>query len=69
VRYNSQNTKIMHIYSELMKKCGRSDEAIIYLNKVSGMDPSNMQIKSMLERTEQNIETNVDDSIQNFHVI
>ncbi len=69
MRYNSQNTKIMHIYSELMKKCGRSDEAIIYLNKVSGMDPSNMQIKSMLERTEQNIETNVDDSIQNFHVI
>ena len=69
MRYNSQNTKIMHIYSELMKKCGRSDEAIIYLNKVSGMDPSNMQIKSMLERTEQNIETNVDDPIQNFHVI
>jgi len=59
----------MHIYSELMKKCGRSDEAIIYLNKVSGMDPSNMQIKSMLERTEQNIETNIDDSIQNSHVI
>ncbi len=52
-----------------MKKCGRSDEAIIYLNKVSGMDPSNMQIKSMLERTEQNIETNIDDSIQNSHVI
>ena len=26
----------MHIYSELMKKCGRSDEAIIYMNKVSG---------------------------------
>lgn len=69
VRYNSQNTKIMHIYSELMKKCGRSDEAIIYMNKVSGMDPSNLQIKSMLERTEQNIESNVDDTIQNFHVI
>lgn len=69
VKYNSQNTKIMHIYSELMKKCGRSDEAIIYMNKVSGMDPSNLQIKSMLERTEQNIEANVDETIQNFHVI
>lgn len=69
VRYNSQNTKIMHIYSELMKKCGRSDEAIIYMNKVSGMDPSNLQIKSMLERTEQSIEANVDETIQNFHVI
>jgi len=69
VRYNSQNSKIMHIYSELMKKCGRSDEAIIYMNKVSGMDPSNLPIKSILERTEQNIENNVDDSLQNFHVI
>lgn len=32
------------------------------------MDPSNAQIKSVLERTEQNIESNVDESIQNFHV-
>lgn len=68
VRYNSQNTKIMHIYSELMKKCGRSDEAVIYMNKASGMDPTNIQIKSVLERTEQNIETNVDESISSFHV-
>jgi len=32
------------------------------------MDPTNIQIKSVLERTEQNIETNVDESISNFHV-
>ena len=33
------------------------------------MDPSNMQIKTMLERTEQNIESSQDETIQNFHVI
>ena len=34
------------------------------------MDPSNLQIKSMLERTEQSIEQSQDESIQNnFHVI
>ena len=33
------------------------------------MDPTNLQMKSMLERTEQNIEANADDSVQNFHVI
>ena len=32
------------------------------------MDPTNIQIKSVLERTEQNIETNVDESISSFHV-
>jgi hypothetical protein len=32
------------------------------------MDPTNIQIKSVLERTEQNIETNEDESISNFHV-
>lgn len=68
VRYNSQNTKIMHIYSELMKKCGRSDEAVIYMNKASGMDPNNIQIKSVLERTEQNIESNVDESMPTLHL-
>lgn len=33
------------------------------------MDPTNAQIKSMLEKTEQNIETSQDETIQNFHVI
>ncbi len=33
------------------------------------MDPSNMQIKSMLERTELEIDSNQDETIQNFHVI
>ncbi len=37
--------------------------------KISRMDPANTQIKSMLERTEQNIESNQDESMQNFHVI
>jgi hypothetical protein len=31
------------------------------------MDPTNIQIKSVLERTEQNIETNIDETIPNFH--
>ncbi len=35
---------------------------------IKRMDPTNIQIKSVLERTEQNIETNTDESIQNFHV-
>jgi hypothetical protein len=33
------------------------------------MDPSNIQIKSMLERTEQNIESSQDETIQSFNVI
>lgn len=33
------------------------------------MDPNNAQIKSMLEKTEQSIETTQDETIQNFHVI
>ena len=69
IRHNSCNPRLMHIYSELMKKCGKSDEAVLYMNKASGMDPSNMQIKTMLERTEQNIESSQDESMQNFHVI
>lgn len=36
IRHNSSNPRLMHIYSELMKKCGKSDEAIIYMNKASG---------------------------------
>ncbi len=36
IRHNPSNPRLMHIYSELMKKCGRSDEAIIYMNKAAG---------------------------------
>lgn len=72
-----------------MKKCGRSDEAVFYMNKASGfdfnfkfyisnniitlisrynrMDPNNAQIKSMLEKTEQSIETTQDETIQHFN--
>ncbi|RNA21357.1 anaphase-promoting complex subunit 7-like [Brachionus plicatilis] len=67
IRHNPSNPRLMHIYSELMKKCGKSDEAIIYMNKASGMDTANLQMKSMIERAEQNIETSLDESIQNFH--
>jgi hypothetical protein len=33
------------------------------------MDPSNIQIKSMLERTENNIESSQDETIQSFNAI
>lgn len=33
------------------------------------MEPNNANIKGMLERTELNIETSQDETIQNFHVI
>lgn len=33
------------------------------------MDTNNLQMKSMIERAEQNIETSLDESIQNFHAI
>jgi hypothetical protein len=33
------------------------------------MDPLNNQIKSLLEKTEENIEASQDETIQNFHVI
>jgi tetratricopeptide (TPR) repeat protein len=68
IRHNSSNARLMHIYSELMKKCGKSDEAVIYMNKASGMDPSNITIKQMLERTEQSIESSQDETIQSFNV-
>jgi predicted Zn-dependent protease len=56
VRLNNTNHKVMNMYSDLLKKCGRQDEIVIYMNKVSGMNPLNAQIKSMLERSEQDIE-------------
>lgn len=33
------------------------------------MDTNNLQMKSMIERAEQNIETTLDESIQNFQAI
>ena len=38
IRHNQSNSRLLHIYSELMKKCGRSDEAVFYMNKASGFD-------------------------------
>jgi len=63
IRYNPSNPRLMHIYIELMKKFKRHDEAIMYLNKIVGMDPSNLEVKKLLEKTEQSVETNQDETI------